>query len=757
MAPAGPGATPPAGSVAVVTAVVSALTSPALWLRALQAAAFGYALAAVTAILCFVAAAIAASTAIPASRTSTLTNGSTPVIGPEQIVGAVLMLVSMGFGSPAGVVVPIAGSEVTVSLSVIPLLIPLAAMAVVWWRSRRTRDLGAAASASAVYAVVTGALVATMSTGLAALMPISSAYEEVTLTLRAASAQGWIGALLVVGMAAWLGDRRRGQLPATWSVAVRAAAVHLGLLSAVLLVVVAVYAGTVDLVGFVPGVGINAALMGVAVALLGSIGVSGQGLPIEHDLAALSGRSVSLLSPDVPPLAWLGFALAVVLAVVAGVGLYRRGGASGPLTLVRTGVVWAAAGLLVQVASTASYSAQVSGSMLGGASAGVAASVGPTPATIAIFAAWGGAVGAIALWVAPVLGARQAPHGVAAVPASGMLTPVPAPTKRRHTVAKVGVGLGVSVAVLAAAVALGVPTIRASYFGPEAQARAYLADLESGDAATAISLTGAKPATGQSTALLTNDIYRKATDRPSAATVGNVTVAGDVASIDVSYTMAGEQKKSTLQATRTGTDWLVVDRWQLTQGLPMGAISVTKPQASARQLRVNGVKLADAITGDVVYAALPGTYRVDVIATPLLQGSNKTLTVSDSADPVILTVVEEPTTAFETAATAAANAAIAQCVASTEVSIGDTCPFTASHTPIEATNVSYQLVAPPTWDLVQGVSGWEVRTVSPATVHYKYTTPGLFGAGFDYESDVAFMATYHAAPNPDGTVNVTKI
>lgn len=426
--------------------VIASLKTKQLWIRALQTAGITYAASFAAALLIIVLSGSLVKSVGESSGVRVLDVGT--------IIGAAFQLVGAGFGgsfagqfrdpSAAGAVG--AGSF---GLRTMPLLIPvLAALAA--WLFMRLRPLAAGITVAQKCAigVATGAVFATGTTLLAALTPFK--VPVVGVAISTAGFAGWVFAFLAV--AAFVAWRDGGplRLPRPWAAALAGAVVHYGVLIAIAFVAVtiglAVNAG--DAVAAVPYFGLSLAIWATVLALFGSVGadiggLGGAGSDLGSVLgplglprgaaAGLSAEPLSVLSPLLPTWAPALVLVALLVAVLAGLVIYLRGGADGPIALARTAGSWLVLGLLLSFVSSLALSVKVTALSI--ASFDVSGSFGPTPTTFLVLLLWGALAGAVAIWLAPHL-AGALPAGLVALLQRGV--PPLAPAAGAATAAATG-------------------------------------------------------------------------------------------------------------------------------------------------------------------------------------------------------------------------------------------------------------------------------------------------------------------------------
>lgn len=216
----------------------------------------------------------------------------------------------------------------------------------------------------------------------------------------------------------------------------------------------------------------------------------------------------------------------------------------------------------------------------------------------------------------------------------GVLSCRHAPTDPRRGVL-LAAAVALTLILLAAALAL-LPRAAAPDPGPTTEdaaaevALAYLRALEAGDVTAAYALVEGGAPSGP---LLTDGVYARAQDRPARPVVESSQAVGDVVQVRVGYAVGGEDRVDTLRVGTAGAD-----RW-LREGLTLQQLRVgsAAPLSEPRDVLVNGVGVG-RLDGTLTFSALPGSYAVEVAATPRLAAQRGTVgTFAPS-----LTVREEP-------------------------------------------------------------------------------------------------------------------
>lgn len=726
---------------------------------------------------------------------SDLITAVTVVFGaPAQLV----VLGDLGRLSIHGSVEIVATVSGSIHLGFVPVLIAAAqlialVLGVRLFRSRRL-DLAQSALVSVVTGVALALVTVLVGLVLAIRLPSSTGVDLSGIT--AVNAVAVIVALVVGSSAALLARpaflARLHPLASRVLGVVRTAAVHLGLLLVVVAVIVAVYAAIARPSGAsaLPLVLGNVAVLVVALGFLGGASLSDSASSLATTLSGSGAASTS--SPGTLTVfsassvwIWLAVVLVVVTAFAAGLALAvrRNGRVRSTSDWVVTVVVYALAGVLLQLLGTVVFAVQISG-------VGGAGSAGVTPWTIAVLAAWGAAIEAVARFAAwrvvplaptgvlrftrrlvghDVVPASRSPFeepaetapvaapsaGTAAAgdPAAGLASPSQdddafatarpmSPRTRTIVVRSLVAAAVVLVLVVGGSITAGV--LRSTVYGPGHAAEAYLDALGKGDAKAAGDLSKVK---GAGSGMLTNRVLGSAGDRISDVSIGKASVSGDLASVAVSYRQAGKSHDETLRLTRTGTSWLVHDTWAVSSSLA-GRITVTTDDTLGdAAVTVDGQKVGTTSDGTLDLSAYPGTYSLKIAGSKYFEATTKKVTVSpDSALGTDVDFTATATPQLETDAEKLITDLIATCAKSTSGTLDQSCPFYGAGS--DVTKASYRVTQQPSLKVELGYSGDVRVTGTGGKVDMKYTED-FGGTSYDGEYEQS-MYVYESLKIVDG-------
>lgn len=728
---------------------------------------------------------VVASSGSSGSTGSGSAGGSIGDTGGDGIpaISGLITAVTVIFGAPAQLValadfgrLSIHGSVTVVSsvsgsihIGIVPVLVLVAqlvalVLGVRLFRSRRLDLLQ-----SAVVSAVAGASLAlvTLVVGLALAIRLPKATGFDISGITAVNALAVIAAFVIgsfvalLARPAWFARMHPvlSQLLGT----VRVAALHFGVLLVVVMVGVIIYAAVAhpDGASALPLVIGNVAVIAIAIGFFGGVSVSESAGSLMSTLSGSSsgagaGSGTATVFSGGSVTAWLLVLLVVLTAVVSGLALAVRRNRRDRTVAdwVATAVVYALLGLLLQVFGTAVFSVQIAG-------VGGAGSAGVTPWTIAVLAAWGIAIEVVARYLAPLvlpaatpgllrvtrrfvgrdltasgsgsvagteqMGVGQMGDGQMGAGEAGAEPAIAAepmsPRKRRILVRSLIAGGIVLVLVVGGAITAG--TLRSTVYGPGHAAEAYLAALSSGDADAAGRLSGA---TGTGKGMLTTKVLSSAKDRIRDVAVGSATVSGDLASVKVSYRQGGESHDSTLKLTRTGTSWLIHDKWAVTSSLAAPVSIATASALGDADVTVDGVKVGTTKEGTLTLSAFPGTYSIAVAGTKYFEASSKSVTVTaDGYAGSRLEFAAAPTSELESDAKTLVTDLIAKCAKATTGELDDACPFYGPGS--DATKVSYKVTSKPTLSVDLTYDGTVVVTGDGGKVDMKYTRD-FFGSTY---------------------------
>ena len=288
----------------------------------------------------------------------------------------------------------------------------------------------------------------------------------------------------------------------------------------------------------------------------------------------------------------------------------------------------------------------------------------------------------------------------------------------RRILVIVGAGLAVLVAG-----AVAVSVIGSTWFTPEKAAQDYVDALAAGDVDT---LSDTFPDSAElSPLLLTEEVYEAAEERPSAYTLGEVSVLGDSATVEVEAE-DGVGGTSYLSMEKGEKKFGIFQEWEVTEALTS---SLAISSGGVEEISVNGVTVAAPSEGYGSFAVLPGTYSVDLYAgNEWVEGATSEVAVPLGGYASPEASSPEPSDAFVERVDSEISAWLDECMASTEAD-PDGCPQSAyvygdvrglTWELTEAPVVDYDYFDP-TFPMTLYVSGGQ------ATASYQYDDSYGFG------------------------------
>jgi hypothetical protein len=330
--------------------------------------------------------------------------------------------------------------------------------------------------------------------------------------------------------------------------------------------------------------------------------------------------------------------------------------------------------------------------------------------------------------VQPFPGYQPQPHLTPTPQPTPTPTPQPAPKKKR-TGLIVGIVSGSVFLLLLIAGAIGYVTLTAAH-APQEAVQSYLGALKSGNASEALRLTGVTPASTD--LLLTDKAYRAATNRISRFTLESSAVDGDGAAVTANITQGAARYAQSFTLVKTGKDLLFFDVWQL-RPVSLGHVVVRAAIPSDAALTVAGIPVKTSSSG-IDLAALPGTYAVaaaDTNAWYAINGSSAEVVGFGSAASKPAAVAATLTDQGKAAGTAAVNAYLDGCAASTEFRPAG-CSFgaTGEDSSYTYSNQKWTMDARPVFTIGQWVpGGWAVTTTEPGSATFTATISSGDGSG----------------------------
>ncbi|OMH34404.1 hypothetical protein [Tersicoccus sp. Bi-70] len=448
---------------------------------------------------------------------------------------------------------------------------------------------------------------------------------------------------------------------------------------------------------------------------------------------------------------WCAVVLAVVATVLAGIVLGLRRPSRDAAGWLVTPLAWAAAGAVVTVLLAATARVDIRG--IASAEGGF----GPSWWFVLIFAAWGLGVEltarVLAPVVAPALPARlrrlltprpraTAPGDPAATtdaagagaettgttaPVAAARTPMSPRAKRRALI----LGAVAGVVVIALIAGIVITNVIRGNNGPDKQVTAYLQALVDGDAEKALSL-GHTDLSAEKRVLLTNAVYRAATNRIDGFTILGTEHAGNRATVRAELRQGERTRTKTYVLDKRGGD-LFDDHWSLTADDTDTATISVSGQKDARP-KVNGTEVAVktsafSSTARLSAAVLPGTYTVSLPGgSTWVAAEDATIETTIDGDGDTSARLELTTTdAFATEVERQVKDKIAACAKSTDLEPTG-CPF-RGYASGDTRKVVWTVSDAPSIRVssIDSGSGWRFYATDPADAKVTYEEDQSFG------------------------------
>ncbi len=514
----------------------------------------------------------------------------------------------------------------------------------------------------------------------------------------------------------------------------------------------------------------NVAVGLTALGFFGGVGLSGFG----------SAGSTASVFGGAGGWTWLVVLLVVVTSVVAGLALAVRRNDRFRTTLdwVVTPVVWFTLGLLLFVLGTGLVSYQASGiSAVSGTG-----SIGIAPWTPLVFALWGGAIEAVARYLAPSLlprlgggvvlrtsrlvGADPRPAAAPTFPAATPAFPPadPAFPPADHAFPSAAPAGDPAAAAWAATPGVGHPGQPEQPFvgggaptpapmSPRAK-KVLVRSLIAGGAVVVVVIAGAVTtgvlranvwgpaptvksyvqaiASGDAdtaarlsevpsdAAMLDTAVLKSAKDRPSDIRVGRVSTSGDSALATISYTQDGKNRSGQVSLRRTGTSFLVKDEWRVTEPLAQTVTLTASEVLEGAPVTVGGKEIGEISDGRFTSLAYPGTYEVQVGGTKYFTGGTEQVSVGATSSGYV-DFTPTATKALQQDAEQYVTDLIDDCATKTDLSALSGCPW---YGPYDADGaVRYDVTTMPEVEVEASGSGTVmVQSTKDGVVEYDYTS-----------------------------------
>ena len=327
----------------------------------------------------------------------------------------------------------------------------------------------------------------------------------------------------------------------------------------------------------------------------------------------------------------------------------------------------------------------------------------------------------------------QGASGAQAAPGTfGTTVPVehtPLSKKAKRNLAIIGGAVGL-VIILIGGGAIAVSTVRGAN-GPDKVVQDYLGALVDGNAERALEISDPNVPNPRR-ALMTNEIYGKATNRPDGFTVLKTTVSGDSATVAVELRQNGAKSEVSYRVAKIAPTFLD-NKWTM-RSIEAKSLSASSDSELSTVL-VNGVEVSGVglDQGSKTYfslPALPGTYEISLPVTSKFISSEPvtaTVHVGDVGISDSARLSAEPNKAFNTAVQEQVSAKLKTC-AEQKTLKPENCPF-ATYEYSDTRNITWKITKEPTFDIYSSdTNTWRLITKTPGEAVASYERDKSYGS-----------------------------
>lgn len=265
----------------------------------------------------------------------------------------------------------------------------------------------------------------------------------------------------------------------------------------------------------------------------------------------------------------------------------------------------------------------------------------------------------------------QSPAGTTSMPVAAPGANQPLNPKTKKTILISGIVIGVLI-VLGVAYSV----LNLTVFSAKSVAQQYLTAISSGDYAKANDI--ADPQVGKDQLkLLSNDVAKSDNATIANPHIDSVQNAGNVATVEVTYSLNGKNMTDTLTINKSGSKFMIFSNWEISTPL-LKTVSVSVPD-TVSSLSINGIdvtsKNAQKKSGNTwSLRVYPGTYKVKTADSKYITSDTVTIRTNsedyDSTDSISI----KPTKELKTALSDAVKTQLDECAKSTDYEPED-CPF----------------------------------------------------------------------------------
>jgi hypothetical protein len=268
-------------------------------------------------------------------------------------------------------------------------------------------------------------------------------------------------------------------------------------------------------------------------------------------------------------------------------------------------------------------------------------------------------------------------------------------------------------------------------------------------------------------------VYAKTADRVSGYSVVRETTSGGDAVVEVKVRQKSGSFEQRFRLRQDGTVLLLFPEWVM-RPLALGRVDAQVGAPATAEATVAGIP-TPIDKGRVSLRALPGAYRVSLVATTYYTGEPDTSTVAGFGGSLSTSAVVNAglTSAGNKSAMDAIDSYVSACVASSSptpagctILLGNASDFTDYRNVTWTLDSSPKVIVVTTWSIGSDplTTGWTLETTVPGTVSFSadadyssggdagvvtFDSPEQFIVGGAISDVTASGATYH--PSPDGS------
>lgn len=295
--------------------------------------------------------------------------------------------------------------------------------------------------------------------------------------------------------------------------------------------------------------------------------------------------------------------------------------------------------------------------------------------------------------------------------------------------------------------------INRTVYDPAGQVRLYLQALQAGDGASALGISGATVPEDTGAAMLSSDALKNSMAELHDISVRRVAESddGQKATVEVTYTVAGQEQRTEFTLHRSGSHWGIFDRWQM-DSFELPTVEVLAHSVDAATLNGTKVKLEDGARDFAVF--YPGEYDL-TYESALYSAQEQSLVVDGGEKNYQLDLGLKPSEAAQREINHQVKTFLDSC-ASQNTLYPVNCPFEYSFSGRVSGDVTWSIVEyPETVASLTDKGNWQVKNAQ-GTAKVSFTQLDLLtGVTSNKSQEVPFtVSTTVRASGEDLTVTV---